>query len=240
MSDDHFRRIYREQAGSYQSMIAAEDADGHLLPALTSLAAPAGRRIVDVGTGTGRLPALLANESATLVGVDLHDPMLRQNILQRALVDGRWHLAQGDARCLPLPTGWADIVTAGWALGHLRGWYPGDWRQQIGQALHEMARITVSGGTLIIMETMTTGSKTPAPPAEHLAEYYAWLEGTWGFGRQVISTDYVFGSVEEAVALTEFFFGAELAAAIRNNGWAQLPEWTGIWHRRKPLNASLL
>ena len=39
-------------------------------------------------------------------------------------------------------------------------------------------------------------------------------------------------TTEEAVARTEFFFGPELAARIRANGWARLPEWTGVWSRR--------
>jgi hypothetical protein len=37
--------------------------------------------------------------------------------------------------------------------------------------------------------------------------------------------------VDAAVARTEFFFGPELAEKIRANGWARLPEWTGVWHR---------
>jgi len=81
------------------------------------------------------------------------------------------------------------------------------------------------------METLTTGGLRPAPPTEGLAEYYAWLENAWGFARQAIRTDYEFASVEEAVARTEFFFGAELTEQIRANGWARLPEWTGVWSK---------
>jgi hypothetical protein len=94
-----------------------------------------------------------------------------------------------------------------------------------------MHRVTALGGALIILETLTTGSLTPAPPSEGLAEYYAWLESEWGFARQTISTDYQFASVDEAVAYTEFFFGSELSDRIRECGWARLPEWTGVWSR---------
>jgi hypothetical protein len=82
------------------------------------------------------------------------------------------------------------------------------------------------------METLSTGSLTPAPPTEALAHYYAWLEADWGFNRQEIQTDYQFASVEEAVARTEFFFGPGLAATIRRQGWSRLPEWTGVWGKR--------
>ena len=60
---------------------------------------------------------------------------------------------------------------------------------------------------------------------------YTWLEKKWGFTRQEISTDYQFASVEQAVAHTEFFFGRKLAAAIREQGWSRLPEWTGVWSK---------
>lgn len=140
-------------------------------------------------------------------------------------------------RALPFPCAWADVVTAGWAIGHLRGWYAEDWRAHIGQILSEMQRVVAPGGMLVIMETLTTGSLTPAPPTEGLAEYYAWLEGEWGFRRRAIRTDYQFASVEEAVATTEFFFGVDLSAKIREQGWARLPEWTGLWSKQVPVGS---
>lgn len=229
---DHFKAIYTTRAVEYQRMIAAEDVDGQLAAVLRRVAPWSGKRVLDLGTGTGRLPLLMAGEAARVLGVDLHADMLREHEAQRARAGGTWLLARADMRALPLPTGWAEVVTAGWAIGHLRGWYADDWQTQIGRVLREMERVAVPGGALVIVETLTTGSLTPAPPTTGLAEYYAWLESAWGFARHVIQTDYDFGSVETAVARTEFFFGAELAATIRARGWARLPEWTGVWVKR--------
>ena len=145
---------------------------------------------------------------------------------------GAWPLAQADMRFLPFPSGWAEVVLAGWSIGHLRGWYADDWQAQIGSVLREMHRAAGPGGTLVIMETLTTGSLTPAPPSQELAEYYAWLEGEWGFQREAIPTDYQFESVDQAVAYTEFFFGEQLASDIRRNNWSRLPEWTGVWSKK--------
>jgi hypothetical protein len=93
-----------------------------------------------------------------------------------------------------------------------------------------MRRVTIKGGVLIILETLGTGKLEPAPPVIELAEYYTWLEEVWNFERQaVIRTDYQFANSEQAVRLTEFFFGPELSTLIRNNGWSRLPEWTGLW-----------
>ncbi len=93
-----------------------------------------------------------------------------------------------------------------------------------------MGRAAKPGGTLIIMETMGTGVQQPAPPNPALADY-AWLENEHGFTRQVIATDYDFGSVDRAAELCGFFFGAELAARVRANGSSRVPEFTGIWRR---------
>jgi ubiquinone/menaquinone biosynthesis C-methylase UbiE len=229
---DHFESIYASRAAEYHQMIAAEDIDGRLLPAIERVLSPRGRRILDIGTGTGRLPLLLGSQAAQMVGLDLHRDMLRQNARQRERLGGRWALIQGDMRRLPFASGWADLVTAGWAIGHMRRWFAADWRAQATQVLEEMHRVVAPGGALIIFETLSTGSLAPAPPTAELGEYYDWLERDWGFSRDTIATDYHFASVDEAVARTEFFFGAEMAARIREHGWARLPEWTGVWNKR--------
>jgi ubiquinone/menaquinone biosynthesis C-methylase UbiE len=226
---DHFTHIYMHRAQEYHRMIVPEDADGNLLPALLRLGPLEGRRILDLGGGTGRIPLLLAPLHPQIVSLDLHRAMLLEQVHQRARIGGTWPLIQADMRHLPFPNGWADAAIAGWSIGHLRGWYSQDWQAQIGQILHEMQRAVRPGGMLIILETLTTGSLAPAPPSPQLAEYYAWLEGQWGFTREVIATDYQFTSVEQAVEHTEFFFGSKLAQEISAKGWARVPEWTGIW-----------
>ena len=225
-------QIYSSRAADYHRMIAAEDADGRLLDAVRAVAHFAGKRVLDLGSGTGRLPLLMAGEAGSVVALDLHAAMLREQRAQQAAVNGNWGLVQGDMRQLPFPAGWAEVVLAGWAIGHLRGWYEADWTKQVSRILAEMERVCAPGGALVIMETLGTGSVTPAPPTAGLAEYYAWLENQCGFQRQTIQTDYRFESVEAAAEQTEFFFGPELAGRIRENGWVRLPEWSGVWSKR--------
>lgn len=229
---DHFIQIYQTQADAYHRVIAAEDTDGNLLPALQNITGLRGARILDLGTGTGRLPLLLHKLAAKIIALDLHWDMLREHRNQRHLQAGDWPLIAGDMRALPIPAATFDIVMAGWAIGHFTDWYAQDRQTQIGQVLDEMHRVVVPGGAIIILETLTTGSLTPAPPSPGLAAYYAWLENEWGFTRQEIRTDYQFASVEEAIAHTEFFFGSALSESIRANQWARLPEWTGVWGKR--------
>jgi ubiquinone/menaquinone biosynthesis C-methylase UbiE len=231
---DHFRYIYTHRATEYHRLITPEDVDGNLLPALERVTTFQDKRIVDLGTGTGRIPRLLGGQAAQIVGLDLHRAMLRENRVQRSQAGGQWGLLQGDMRALPLPAAWAEVITAGWSIGHLTGWHPGReaWQIQIGRILAEMHRVVAPDGTLIIIETLTTGSLSPKPPSPVLADYYTWLEQEWGFTRQEIRTDYQFESVEEAIVHTEFFFGQDLAARIREQSWNRLPEWTGVWAKR--------
>lgn len=229
---DHFRNVYNNKAAAYHQLIAAEDADGNLLPALQAITPLAGARVLDLGSGSGRVPLLLSGLDCTIVASDLHYAMLLEQREQRSLVNGRWPLVQADGRQTPFASGWADVVTAGWAFGHLVGWYADAWQQQAGRAIAEMQRTAKPGGTLIIMETLGTGVLQPAPPHDGLAAYYAWLEDEHGFVRTTVATDYDFGSVARAVELCSFFFGEEMAARARANGWQRVPEFTGVWSKR--------
>ncbi len=226
---DHFIRIYTSRAVEYQKMIADEDIDQNLLAAFQRFINITGKTVVDLGTGTGRLPVLFSNEAARTIGLDLHVDMLKENRRTRSEVGGEWELASGDMRACPLPAGCADVVTAGWAIGHFCGWYPQSWREEIALVLDEMHRLARRPAWLAILETLSTGSLTPQPPNQALGEYYRWLEEEWKFHRIEIQTDYQFSSVEEAIRKTEFFFGRELSEKIEQQQWSRLPEWTGMW-----------
>jgi ubiquinone/menaquinone biosynthesis C-methylase UbiE len=227
-----FEEIYARHAAEYDALVEREDYQGNLLPALRQAAPLDGIDVVEFGAGSGRLTRLLAPVVRHIHAFDASAHMLsaaEQHLT--ALGTANWALDVADNKRLPVEDSSADVAIAGWSFGHSIGWFPDSWREEIGAAVDEMTRVLRSGGTAIILETMTTGSETPAPPTEGLATYYAWLERERGFQRAIIRTDYQFESLDEADRLTRFFFGDELAERVRRNNWVILPENTGIWWR---------
>ncbi len=102
-------------------------------------------RVVDLATGTGLLLRGLATRDprpATATGVDRSAGMLAQV----GRLPDAWGVIRGDARCVPLPDGAADVVTCCYLL-HLQG------REDRGRVLCEARRLLRSapGSRLVIV-----------------------------------------------------------------------------------------
>lgn len=229
----NFKKIYATQAAEYEQLVAREDYEGNLLPALWGIRPFTNQTIVELGAGTGRLTRLLAPHARRITALDISPHMLgvAREQLDLAGFTKLVSLAAADNRYLPIAAETADLAIVGWSLGHFTGWHPDDWRNQIGQSLAEMKRVLRPGGAVIILETLGTGHEMPQPPTPALAAYHDWLENEHGFSAIWIRTDYRFASVGEAVALTRFFFGDNLAGRIHRDNLTILPECTGIWWR---------
>lgn len=227
---EHFRDIYANKADLYDRMVAREDYEHHLLPALTAIHPLQNAVVVEFGAGTGRLTRLLAPEVQRIHAFDFSHHMLTTAVPTLPATHN-WTLAVGDNHAMPVRPQVADLAIAGWSFGHATGWYPDRWKEDIAGALAEMQRVVRPGGVMVIIETLGTGSETPKPPVQSLADYYHWLETEQGFSGTWIRTDYQFASVTEADELTRFFFGDDLANRIVREQMTILPECTGIWWR---------
>ena len=158
---DHYKKIYTHHANIYHRLIEVEDVDNNLIPAMERLMPFSGKRVLDLGSGSGRIPLLLHTQVENIIGLDLHWGMLGEQLRQRDQHNGTWGLLQGDLRVLPFLENWFDIITAGWAVGHFQSWFTADWHNQVDRAIKEMIRTLKPGGVLNIIETLTTGSITP-------------------------------------------------------------------------------
>jgi ubiquinone/menaquinone biosynthesis C-methylase UbiE len=224
-----FETIYRQHPETYEALVAREDYQGNLTAALLDLLPPGGGDVVDIGTGTGRVARLLAGCARRTSASDRSLAMLRTAArVARGTID--WLAA--DNRRLPFRAACADLVVAGWSMGHSVAWYPTNWPDEIGVALGEMARLARPGGVVAVIETLGTGSETPLPPTQELADYYRWLEQGNGFVRQWMRTDYLFDDADQAERLIRFFFGDEMGDQVRAADLRLVPECTGLWTRR--------
>jgi len=229
---DH-KTIYQQYALQYQRLVGREDYQNQLVPALQRIAPLQDCRVVETGAGTGRLTCLLAPYAASLCAFDISAAMLAV-AGERLRQSGhrRYQLGVADHRRLPVASGCADLALSGWSVAYLVDWGAHDWRAEVAAALTEMQRVVRPGGSIVIIETQGTGCETPHAP-EKLLPYYAFLE-SHGFSSAWIRTDYQFASLEEALELTGFFFGEELADQVRSAHSPILPECTGLWWRQRP------
>ncbi|NHO32942.1 ArsR/SmtB family transcription factor [Acetobacter fallax] len=106
---------------------------------------PPGRpigRLLDIGTGTGRMIELLGPTADNATGIDRSPAMLR---LARSKLDGmpRIELRQGDLYALPVSAGSIDTAIMHQVL---------HYAQHPGAAITEAARVLAPGGLLLIVD----------------------------------------------------------------------------------------
>jgi len=110
-------------------------------------------RVVDLATGTGLLLHALATRDprpATVTGVDLSAGMLAQV----GQLPGGWRVIHGDARCVPLPDGTAEVVTCCYLLHLLDA-------EDRGRVLREARRLLRSApGSRLVIATVWANPDT--------------------------------------------------------------------------------
>jgi demethylmenaquinone methyltransferase/2-methoxy-6-polyprenyl-1,4-benzoquinol methylase len=107
--------------------------------AVRSLGSHPGDRVLDLGTGTGKLGGLLAAR-CTVVGVDVSREMLA--MAQRAF-NGSVRFVQGSAFALPFRDGAFDAAVSGFVLRNL---------EDLPLAFTELARVLRPGATVSLID----------------------------------------------------------------------------------------
>ena len=136
---------FNAHAAEWDEMRSLHVAESQVEAAIrASLGAAPIRRLVDIGTGTGRMIELFGETAQSVIGIDRSPEMLR---LARAKLAraGLEHvdLRQGDFHALPLPSAGADTVIIHQVL---------HYAQQPETALAEAARLLAPGGRLLVVD----------------------------------------------------------------------------------------
>jgi ubiquinone/menaquinone biosynthesis C-methylase UbiE len=146
MSNDRDVRAFEERAASYESGLLGQlhrDISGKVADLALSLA-PAPRRVLDVGAGTGYLLGLLAARlpgAEELSGVDAAPAMVA--VARERATDDRLRFVQGTAERLPASDGHYDLVLSTTSFDH--------WADQAA-GLAECARVLAPGGQLVLAD----------------------------------------------------------------------------------------
>jgi ubiquinone/menaquinone biosynthesis C-methylase UbiE len=139
LAAERYFAAHAEHWDAMRSLHVAEDVVEAALAEV--MGAGALGRLVDIGTGTGRMLALFAARAAHAIGIDRSPEMLR---LARVKLDGAGiDLRQGDISALPLDNGCADTVILHQVLHYLPA---------PEAALAELGRIMARGGRLLIVD----------------------------------------------------------------------------------------
>lgn len=156
-SDEPFD--FRHQAATYA--VYRRDYSDALYDAIEAeTGAPAARRAVDLGCGTGFVTATLARRGWRPAGVDFSEPMLRE--AKRTGLP----LVRGRGEAIPLGTASAALLTCGTAFH----WFAAP------DALREVARVLVPGGSVALFwRYPRPGEPTNAVVGEVLARFGAPL-----------------------------------------------------------------
>lgn len=136
---------FETHAGEWDAIRSLHVADSEVEASMRAVLGEAPvERLVDIGTGTGRVLELFGRQAKAALGIDRSSEMLR---LARAKLSeaGLSHaeLRQADLYALPLDDGEADLAV----LHHVL-----HYAQQPGAAITEAARVLGEGGRLLIAD----------------------------------------------------------------------------------------
>jgi ArsR family transcriptional regulator len=136
---------FAEHAGEWDAIRSLHIAESEVEAAMTAVMGDAPlERLIDIGTGTGRMLELFAGQAERALGIDRSSEMLRLarvKLAERGLTHAE--LRQADLYALPLRDGEADAAI----LHHVL-----HFAQQPGAAILEAARVLMPGGRLLIAD----------------------------------------------------------------------------------------
>ncbi|MGK7867274.1 ArsR/SmtB family transcription factor [Falsiroseomonas sp. E2-1-a20] len=135
---------FRRHGAEWDEMRALELPAEGIEAALLAMLPPRLERLLDIGSGTGRLLEVLAARCGSALGVDASREMLalaRARLAERGLT--HCSVRQADMYRLPLPNGGFDAVTLQMVL---------HYAEDPAAALAEAARVLRPGGLLVVVD----------------------------------------------------------------------------------------
>jgi len=196
----HWQRFWEE--ADHLELDDVYGTDGRMVREVMLLGDPAGKRILEVGAGTGRDAVTLARAGAEVLTLDYVKGSLHLTAKAAETADVSVATVCGDALGSPFPDGTFDVIFHQGLLEHFRDTHP---------LLADNVRILKPGGHLIVDVPQTFHYYTVGKKL--LIAVDRWFAG-W-------ETQFTIGQLEKLVE-------AEGAPVVRSYGDWMVP---GLWYR---------
>lgn len=202
------------------------DPDGAIWAAMRGVADWTGRRVLDLGCGSGYHLPLLAADASWVVGVEPHPPLVER---ARARVEGLTavEVVQGRAQQIPLADDSVDVVHARWAYFFGPGCEPG---------LAELQRVVAPGGTAYVIDNDATRStfggwfRRAFPRMDPRAIERFWSRQ--GYAVERVAMRWQFATRADFEAVVRIEFAPDLAAQILAEHQGSGVDYAvNLWHR---------
>ena len=224
--------IYQRCSAEYDELVSSEDYKKNLSRHLLSSFEWTDQRVIEAGTGTGRVTAMYIPLVQSAACLDRSDHMLQAARKRLEKYQNKISFSIAENTSLPALPQKYGIFVEGWSFGHSVVNGKGSIEYLCRLLLQNACKNLHEHATIILIETMGTNAEGPRPPSSRLEEFYSCLETQYGFNRITLETDYKFATVDEAARIMGFFFGADMHDLIKSKGQMIIPEWTGIWTRK--------
>jgi len=235
---EHWNRAYREAPEIFDAFTRAEDPDGLVVRRLLEEAALGGRRILEIGSGTGRYTEALAAGTEFYIALEKSPPMLSLARRRFAASTTRPCMLCATAERIPLRSESVDHVIAGWVLVNMRG-------ATRSATLREIDRVLIRGvhhaghelGAAWLLENHWTGEfqelRGRHPEVERERIQTLMTEG----GFQIvdtIETELRFSSATEAERILGYLCGEKARDRLRQEPRSRLSHRILILRRGAP------
>ena len=140
------------------------------------------------------------------------------------------YLSVGENTKLPGIDRKADVFIEGWSFGHTIIENENNVDACVNAILEDISAHLEGTGHIVIIESLGTFVSKPTVKREAIRVFFELLENTYGFKKQILSTDYRFSTFKEAAEVMGFFFGDDMKRSIVKSKLHIIPEFTGIWY----------
>ncbi|MBT5022540.1 methyltransferase domain-containing protein [Candidatus Woesearchaeota archaeon] len=207
-------KSYHEEADVYEEFSIAEDKPGKVLAFLKEKVK--GKKVLDLGCGTGQFTIALAPITSEYVGLDISQDQL--DVAAKKLNEngiGNVKLICSSGEKIELDSDYFDVVISTWVVGTIQG----DDRKK--KTISEIERVLKKNGVAYLVENNVGGEfefiRNRYPDIKRTKEYNDFLVGEGFEVCENIDTKFEFETNADACRVIGSIWGAESESKVKSS-----------------------